>query len=153
MSGFDLDAILAAIEAFFNTFFATGGAIVNKIWNVYHIGTVCAFISAIVVLVTDFKLIKQFMASGHKFKAWLRLLLHTALRVLMTVCVYYGPVWTIQTGWRMFKYITLNLWHLVLNMIKIDRYSVMYTTTGIIILAFVIVTVIALIQYANKHIR
>lgn len=120
---------------------------VQFIWTDYRLGTICALISMVIVAITYIRLARDFFKSNNKLRVWPKLLLHAVWRVLLTVCVYFGPVWTIE---RICD-ILLSIWNNVLVFFdfvsQADRLTVILLTTCFVLVVFLIVTCIALWQY------
>ena len=119
------------------------------VWNNY-LGTFLAFISLIMVFTTDYRLVRRFLGSksGHKLRDWLRLLGYTAFRVMFTLWIYYGLGW-LADG---LLFLAKGLWEgakwvFFFIAATFTRRGLVHFTTGVVALAFVVVTLIAIAEH------
>lgn len=108
----------------------------NRIWSEWHIGLFCALVSMAMVFTTDARLVRQFVASGRSFRAWVGLAVHTAWRVVVTVCLYYGPGWTLGRALDLLAWTVGLAQRAYLFVITLDRWHVVVFTTSVIVGVF-----------------
>ena len=131
--------------------FDAGCDLVTRFWTNWHVGTLCALVSMAMVFTVDARLVRRFMASGRSFRAWLMLAAHPACRVIGTVCMYYGPAWTLRTGLRLLKSLYCLGRDMFTFLVGFDRWHVVLFTTGVIVAVFLWQTVLALWHHFNKR--
>lgn len=123
---------------------------IQHVWVDYRFGTIFALISMVLVVVTYIRLARQFALSNNKLKVWPRLLGHALWRVLLTVCVYFGPVWTVE---RILDAL-VGTWNGIVVFFdfvsQADRLTVILMTTVFVLSVFVVVTATASYQYLRK---
>lgn len=122
------------------------GQLLNRVswfWSTYHIGTICAVLSAVFVFTTDIKLFRQFLHTDHKLKNWFRLALYTVLRVIFTICVYFGPAWTVQMLYRIISAVRTGMQRLYALVGTWDSMTVILLSTGVVVAVFLGATALA----------
>lgn len=116
------------------------------VWNNY-IGTIFALISLGMVITTDYKLVKKFLHSDRSLKNWLKLLFYTLSRVFFTLWIYYGIGWVFDVVSFLFGTLWNGLKSVFLFITStFTRRDLVQFTAGIVVLAFIGATVIALVE-------
>lgn len=125
----------------------------SKLWVEYRIGTAFALISMVMVFTVDAKLVKAFLQAGNRLKEWPKLLGHTAWRVLWTVVCYYGPVWTVQQVSKLLRAIAKAVYDFFMFITSAPRFVVIFLTTSVVVLVFLVATGVALWQYLRPKFK
>lgn len=126
---------------------------ISDVWVNYRLGTIFAFLSMILVFITYVRLVREFFRSNNRLRVWPKLLVHAVWRVLLTICVYYGPVWTLEQIWNILKICGFKILDFIDFISHADRWVVILVTTGTVVGIFVIVTLIAVWQFGSLRVR